>query len=261
MMVDEPAPTGNVMVGTAGWSIPPAVAAEFPGAGSHLERFARQLHAAEINSSFHRRHQVSTYARWARSVPSDFLFSVKLAKTITHVHRLIGVDELLDAFMADVSGLGDKLGAILVQLPPSLTFDPSVAEAFFTKLMDRANCAVVCEPRHPTWFTPEADTLLTRYRIARVAADPAPVPGADRPGGWRGVRYHRLHGSPRAYYSFYDQPYLQHLAASLQQEADFAVPRWCIFDNTASGAAISNAMELASLLAAESAKLHISGST
>src|SRR5204862_1213800 len=81
------------------------------------------------------------------------------------------------------------------------------------------------------------------YQVARVAADPARAPGLERPGGWPGLVYYRLHGSPRTYWSRYDVAFIGAVAASLS-----VVPRsidaWCIFDNTASGAAIENAEEL-----------------
>src|SRR3954465_6896167 len=106
-------------VGTAGWSIPTAAADRFPAEGSSLERYAAVFDAVEINSSFHRPHRRATYERWAQSVPADFRFSVKLPRTITHDAALAGCEALLNRFADEVSGLGDKLGALLVQLPPT----------------------------------------------------------------------------------------------------------------------------------------------
>jgi uncharacterized protein YecE (DUF72 family) len=89
--------------------------------------------------------------------------------------------------------------------------------------------------------------MLVRHKIGRVAADPAPVKGADVPGGWTGIVYYRLHGSPRKYWSKYDEKYIDALARRIQA----AMPVggvWCVFDNTASGAALENSWELNSLL-------------
>ncbi len=238
----------NVRIGCAGWSVPRAESSRFAAAGSHLERYASRLDAVEINSSFHRPHRPATYARWRASVPADFRFSVKLPRAITHDLRLQEAGEPLAAFVREVAGLGEKLGCLLVQLPPSLSFDPAmaaVAEGFFAGL--RALIAapavpVACEPRHPTWFTPTADDLLRGLGVARVAADPARVPAAAEPGGWRGLAYYRLHGSPRTYYSEYSEEFLAALAARLQAEP--GRPVWCIFDNTALGAATANALDL-----------------
>ena len=102
---------------------------------------------------------------------------------------------------------------------------------------------VVCEPRHATWFSPPVASLLDRYRISRVAADPPPVPAAAVPAGWPRVAYFRLHGSPRKYWSRYDEHYIATLATTVRR-IPTAEEVWCVFDNTASGAAIENAWEL-----------------
>lgn len=235
--------SGKVRVGCAGWSIPAASAAEFPGEGTHLERYARRLCVAEINSSFYRPHRPSTYARWAASTPPGFLFSVKVPKEITHTRKLQDPEEPLDRFLAEMSALGDRLGPLLVQLPPRLALDTTHAAAFFQALRARFSGAVVCEPRHPTWFEEEGEQLLQRYEIARVAADPAPVPAAAEPGGWDGLVYYRLHGSPRIYYSRYPEEFLEALAGRMRDR-----DAWCIFDNTAAGEATGNALDLQSRL-------------
>ena len=239
----------RILVGCAGWSLPRAEQERFPETGSHLERYASRFQAVEINSSFHRPHRPSTYARWSASVPAGFLFSVKIPTTITHTQRLRDVGEMLETFMSEVSGLVDKLGCLLVQLPPSLAFERSAVSAFFSDLHARAAGTVVCEPRHPTWFTPEAEVLLRELEIARVAADPACVPEAAEPGGWRGVSYYRLHGSPRIYYSAYSEDYLAALAEKIRADAGEGRSVWCIFDNTTLGAATGNALDLEGRLA------------
>jgi uncharacterized protein YecE (DUF72 family) len=231
-------------VGTAGWSVPSRYAAELPPGGSHLERYARRLDAVEINSSFYRPHQRKTYQRWARSVPAGFRFSVKAPKAMTHEQRLADCGALLDRFVSEVIGLGDRLGVLLVQLPPQLAFDRRVAGRFFRDLHQRLDVPVACEPRHASWFTPDIGDWLAERRIARVAADPAPVPGAGEPGGWNGLAYYRWHGSPRIYYSDYDDMALAALGKRLDAQRRHGVPTWCILDNTALGAALGNALAL-----------------
>jgi uncharacterized protein YecE (DUF72 family) len=237
----------RVYIGTAGWSIPRASANRCSSEGTHLERYARVFACAEINSSFHRPHAAATYAKWAKCTPASFRFAVKIPRTITHDQKLRRARLSLERFLNETAGLGKKRGPLLVQLPPSLAFEPRVARTFFHLLASRHRGDVVCEPRHETWFSASADALLARHKIARVAADPPLVDGADRPGGWLGAVYHRLHGSPRKYWSKYDAAYVEKLATAIQ-----AVPAgidvWCVFDNTASGAALENAWELQSLL-------------
>jgi uncharacterized protein YecE (DUF72 family) len=211
-------------------------------AGSHLERYGAVFNAVEINSSFYRPHRTTTYERWAASVPETFSFAVKVPKAITHERRLTDVGDLLDRFLSEVAGLGSKLGPLLVQLPPSLSFQAGIADRFLSELRTRIVGRIVCEPRHASWFTPGVEALLAELRIARVAADPAPVPGADQPGGWRGLSYYRLHGSPRIYYSAYSPEYLSAIAGLLTRDVAAAVETWCIFDNTAAFAATGDAL-------------------
>jgi len=235
--------SGNLFIGTAGWSIPRQVAPHFPGEGTHLHRYARVLHCVEINSSFHRPHAAATYARWAASAPAEFRFSVKIPRDITHEGALRAARPLIDRFLEESAGLGDKRGPLLLQLPPSLAFDRRVAGRFLDLLRSRFGGPLVCEPRHPTWFAVAAEALLVRHDVARVAADPAPAPGAERPGGWSGLVYYRLHGTPRKYWSRYEPEMLAGLAGDLRRAAAH-VDVWCLFDNTASGAALENAWNL-----------------
>ncbi len=233
---------GSARIGTAGWGIPRAVATAFPDDGSLLERYGRVFDAVEINSTFRRVHRKETFERWAGAVGADFRFSVKVPKAITHEARLRGAEELLEAFMAAAAGLGANLGPLLVQLPPSLAFDAAVFDIFLRRLRALGDPALVCEPRHASWFEPWVDDWLADREVARVAADPALHPGAEAPGGWRGLSYYRLHGSPKVYYSSYDADALAALEGRLAR--DEAVAIWCVFDNTASGAAASNALAL-----------------
>jgi uncharacterized protein YecE (DUF72 family) len=233
-------------IGTAGWSVPSRYAGAVPAGGSQLERYARRLDAVEINSSFHRPHQRKTYERWALCTPVDFRFSVKVPKAITHEARLADCGTLLDRFVAEVTGLGDKLAVLLVQLPPKLAFEERVADRFLRDLRSRIDTPVAFEARNASWFAPEVGAWLAQRRIARVAADPAPVSGAGQPGGWNRLAYYRWHGAPRMYFSDYDAVALASLRRQIDKHCARGVPTWCIFDNTAAGAALGNALALAS---------------
>jgi uncharacterized protein YecE (DUF72 family) len=237
----------TVWIGTAGWTIPRGHADRFPGEGQHLERYARVFNAVELNSSFKQTHRPSSYRRWADLVPVAFRFSVKFPRAITHQRRLVDVDEPLGEFLEGVKQLGEKLGSLLVQLPPSLTFDARLAEEFLGRLRDSFAGTVVVEPRHASWFAKDVDRFLAERRLPRLAADPAPAAGADQPGGWKGVLYYRLHGTPAMYRSPYSREFLAVLATRLREASD--VERWVIFDNTAEGQAVPNALDLLELLA------------
>jgi uncharacterized protein YecE (DUF72 family) len=235
-----------IRIGTAGWGIPRQCAQHFPRDGSGLERYAARFTAVEINSTFRRSHKPHTFARWAEAVPEDFRFAVKMPKRISHELRLRGTRDPLRRFWEEVRDLGPKLGPLLLQLPPSLIYDPAIVEPFFELLRASIDHPVVCEPRHPSWFEVEAERMLATYAIARAAADPARVPAAGGIGGELGLAYYRLHGAPRMYYSSYDCAFLDRLAAKIVGAAAREV--WCIFDNTASGAATANARAMQSRL-------------
>lgn len=240
-----------IRIGTAGWSIPRQHAGLFEGEGSALERYGRVLGCAEINSTFYRSHRASTYARWVDSVPEGFLFSVKAPKTITHECGFLPARELMQGFVEEMRQLGSKLGPMLFQLPPKQGFEERVARAFFGMVREEYGAgAVVLEPRHASWFTADADAVLKEFCVARAAADPERVEGAMRPGGDASVVYYRLHGSPRMYYSSYGSEWMERLAAEMALAARDAEV-WCVFDNTASGAALGDALRLIGMCEAE----------
>lgn len=236
-------------IGTAGWSIASQYAGLFPSEGFGLERYAARLSCVEINSSFYRSHRPSTWSRWGAIVPKDFRFAVKVPRTITHERGLVDSGDLIARLLDETSGLGEKLAVLLVQLPPKLVYRPEVAESFFHELTAATSARVVCEPRHPSWFDAAPDTLLARLKVARVAADPARVAPAALPGGWRGFSYWRLHGSPEIYRTPYGVERLDHYATLLAHETSAIEPPWCIFDNTASLAALGDALLLDERLA------------
>jgi uncharacterized protein YecE (DUF72 family) len=247
-MCAAPAETRSVTrasrIGTAGWSIPKRHTAAFPAGGSHLERYAQRFNAVEINSSFYRPHRRTTYARWAASVPADFAFAVKAPREITHDLRLAGADAALDVFLDATAGLGEKRGVLLFQFPPRFAFDPRATGTFLAALRTRYDCHAAFEPRHASWFTAQTEGLLAEFRIARVAADPAVVPSAAEPGGAPDLCYFRLHGSPRVYWSDYGAEQIEHHAERMKQAEAEGRTAWCIFDNTAAGAATENALAL-----------------
>ena len=234
----------GLRVGTAGWGLPRIWRGEFPAEGSYLERYAARFTATEINSSFYRQHRRAVYERWAAAVPADFRFAVKLPRAITHDQALVASDVLLEVFLEEATGLGTRLGPLLVQLPPSLAYHAEHVDEFFETLRGLHAGAVACEPRNDSWFGADAEAAMRRHGVARVAADPARVPAAAVPGGDDRLVYHRLHGSPRIYYSDYEPERIALLADRLRVDAATAEETWCIFDNTTLGAATGNALAL-----------------
>lgn len=233
----------RLRVGTAGWSIPRETAGLFPAVGPVLSRYAAILPGVEINTSFYRPHRRATYERWAKETPPGFAFAVKAPKSVTHEARLRDAKDLVRCFLDEIAGLGGKLGPVLIQTPPSLPFDDD-ALRFLELWRSYFDGETAWEPRHRTWFTSEADSALEGYMVARVAADPALGPEAARPGGWSGLAYLRLHGSPQVYASAYVEERITELTAPLRDHPN----AWCIFDNTQFGAATRDALTLSDSL-------------
>ncbi|MBF0679533.1 MAG: DUF72 domain-containing protein [Devosia sp.] len=233
------------IIGTAGWSISGELSGRFSGVGSALARYASVFDGVEVNSSFYRHHRQSTWANWHDAVPAHFRFAVKLPRTITHVRQLTDAAEEIATFADEIAPLGDKLGPVLVQLPPSLAFERARAAVFFTQLRQRIAGQVVIEPRHISWGLPDADAVLAQSDIGRVYADPQKLELRREPRN-RSFTYLRLHGAPRVYFSAYSPRDLGEYAEIMRAaQADI----WCIFDNTASGAALRNGLDLRAMLA------------
>lgn len=234
--------TQSLIIGTAGWNVAKESAEHFPQKGSHLVRYSQVLNGVEINSSFYKDHRPATYKRWARETPANFAFSVKLSRSFTHDERLETADSRLTEVLEGVKELGEKFRVLLVQLPPSLSYDSVTADRFFRSLRECYPGGVACEPRHITWSGGEARALFRHYGITKVIADPEPCPceAIDE----QRLVYRRLHGSPDIYKSSYESDFLQMTAKECS--AEIATKEvWCIFDNTTFGHATRNALELA----------------
>ena len=235
--------TPGALIGCAGWTLPRQSASHFPEEGSHLQRYAALFGAVEINSCFYRAHRAQTWARWGECVPAGFRFSVKLPRSITHDQRLCGVDALLDQFAAEAGALGDKLGCVLVQLPPSLQFDAPLAADFFARLRLRFGCMLACEARHPTWFGDDATAVMLAAGVTRVIADPAKGQSGEHVPTAHDI-YLRLHGSPLVYRSDYEPEFLAQLGHDMAGHLAAGRQVWCMFDNTMSRSYVDQAVAL-----------------
>ena len=232
---------GRMLAGCAGWTLTRDTLASFPEPGSHLERYASLFGAVEINSSFYRSHQAKTWQRWAECVPDDFRFSVKMPRTITHDAQLAGIATQLRQFADEIDALGAKLECVLVQLPPKLAFDAALAADFIGQVTERLRCMIALEARNESWFGEEEAALLTCCEVTRVIADPAKGQLGPHVPTTSNI-YVRLHGAPRIYYSSYDPAYLAQLAHDMRVHALAGRTVWTMFDNTASEAAVANAI-------------------
>ncbi|HVN71933.1 MAG TPA: DUF72 domain-containing protein [Desulfomonilia bacterium] len=233
-------------IGTSGWNYDHWRGAFYPDGlpkTRWLKYYAGIFQTVEVNATFYGRMQPSTYEKWKQTTPEGFLWSVKASRFITHIRRLDRAEDPTRTFLESVSRLGEKLGPILFQLPPSLAFEKSLAESFFPLLPHGGR--YVIEARHKSWVSDEALTCLKDHGIAWCISDTAgryPY----REAVTAGFIYIRLHGSKRLYASCYTEDELKEWAAKMR---NWGLDAYVYFDNDFMGYAPMNAVKLRELLA------------
>lgn len=173
--------TGTVRVGMSGFSYPEWVGTFYPEGtrrSDFLAHYATRFGAVEINTTFRRNPAEKTLVKWGETVPDDFRFALKAHQRITHSKRLEDADEAVESFVRGARVLGERLGPVLFQTPPSLALDPDVLDAFCARLPPAV--AYAFEPRHPSFEGDEADAILTRHGVSRCLNDDLTDPGAYR---------------------------------------------------------------------------------
>ena len=162
-----------MLIGTSGWSYQEWVGAFYPNnRAAKLPFYSKVFRTVEVDSSFYKAPSKSMISGWARAVPAKFKFSLKFPKSISHDKRLAGVERELFDFLETLRPLqdADKLGAILLQLPPSFSYPQRKRlEAFFSLLPLNIHFAV--EFRHDSWNRQETWDLLKKYKIANTITD------------------------------------------------------------------------------------------
>ncbi len=232
-------------IGTSGWNYKHWKGIFYPNDLSPrkwLEYYSSQFSTVELNATFYRLPRIQTFESWRQRTPEGFLWSVKANKFITHTKRLKECDEPLNRFYTSVAGLGDKLGPILFQLPPSLSYDEQLFVDFCSLL--RPNHMYTLEIRNKSWIDDRAFETMRKFNIAFCISDTAgrypycEAVTAD-------FVYIRLHGSKKLYASEYT---FDELHAWAQKILDWGKETFCYFDNDFKGYAIKNARQLIHIL-------------
>lgn len=227
-------------VGTSGWSYYSFKGIFYPEdlkPKDWLKFYSQHFKTVEINATFYRTPRPQTFKRWYYETPTDFVFSVKAPKIITHIKRLKEVAEELKVFFKSIAPLEEKARVLLFQLPPSLKYERGLIEQFLELLP--GDYRTVIEIRHASFHNDEFATLLREKGVALCFSDC----GARYPS-WYEVKtanflYLRLHGSPELYVSDYPEEELKRLAVLVKS---FQVSEaYVYFDNTALGHAVENA--------------------
>lgn len=207
-----------------------------------LQYYAAIFNTVEINATFYRQFKDSTYTQWHNKVPDGFCFSVKMSKYITHIKRLSNVDTEIRTCVTSASLLKEKLGVILIQLPPSLKFDAALVADFLSALP--GNYRYTIEARNNTWLCDSSFSLLQKHNVAWCISDTAGrYPYCEEVTA--DFVYIRLHGSTQLYASNYTDQVLNEWAEKI---IGWNRPAYCYFDNDFNAYAVYNAMTLKKIL-------------
>lgn len=237
-----------IRIGTSGWTYPAWRHGFYAGVPQRLwlTHCAEHFTGVEVNATFYRQLKPDTVAGWREKTPPDFAFAVKGHRFITHVHRLADVDEPLTRAKAGLAPLGDKLAAVLWQLPPSLKKDAALLREFGERLRSWPETRHVMEFRHRSWFDDETRAVLADCGLATCISD------APRWPLWETVTsslaYVRLHGHERLYASAYGQERLRPWAEKIRTWLAAGNDVHVYFDNDAEGAAPEDAVRLIAMV-------------
>lgn len=213
-----------------------------------LEFYTQHFQTVEINASFYHQMSKKVYEGWAKRTPQDFVFGVKGSRFITHIKRLKDCHEPLRNFFGSVSGLGEKLGVVLWQLPPRWGADEKRLASFLSMIdnLRFKNIRHAFEFRDKSWLSPSIYSVLKDYNVALVIQDSPYWPTAEIITA--DFTYLRFHGRESLYGSCYNKEELKDWAEKIRtwQKANLTV--YAFFNNDAHGYAVRNAKELKELL-------------
>jgi uncharacterized protein YecE (DUF72 family) len=232
-------------IGTSGWNYKDWKGLFYPTsvpATRWLEYYAQHFDTIEVNATFYRLPKQETFDKWYNSTPQGFLWAVKASRFITHIKRLKDCEEPLERLYNAVKYLKEKMGPVLFQLPPSLSFEQDLLKQFLTNL-DSTHRHVM-EVRHPSWLHEDAFEILKSHNIAACISDTGgryPYTEAITAD----FTYIRLHGPKKLYASKYSNHQLREWAKKIRESN---MDAYIYFDNDFQGYAIENAKGLKKIL-------------
>jgi uncharacterized protein YecE (DUF72 family) len=237
-----------ILIGTSGWNYGPWKDGLYAGVRRQnwLSHYASRFNAVEVNASFYRAVRPTTYAAWRAATPESFRFAIKGHRLVTHVNRLADAAEPVLRQRDSTSVLGERLAAVLWQLPRSVAKDDGRLKAFLATLHLWPRVRHVVEFRHESWFDEDTADLLAAHDVATAISD------SDRWPRWDAVTadlvYIRLHGKPHCYLSPYSADAIADWAARIGAWRAEGRAVQVYFDNTMQGAAVEDARRLAAFL-------------
>jgi uncharacterized protein YecE (DUF72 family) len=237
----------DIVVGTCGWQYRDWRGVVYPtGVPPHdwLAWYARRFPVVEVDSTFYRLPSANTVQRWHEQTPPGFQFVVKASRFLTHVRRLRDPEEPASRLLTRLGPLGPKLGAILLQLPPTMSVDVAALERTLTAL---PGVRVAVEPRHDSWWVDEVAEVLRRAGAATVWSDRRSqlLGPLWQTAPWGYVRLHEGRAAPWPRYG-------RHALRTWQRRLVDAAPSWSeafvLFNNDPGAAAVADAISLRRML-------------
>ena len=239
----------ELRVGTSGWQYKHWKGRFYPKAlptSKWLDYYAGYFDTVELNNPFYRQPERKTFEKWRRAVPDGFVYAVKLNRFITHIKRLNVERDSIERSYGTMAGLGPKLAAVLVQLPPRMKFDEERADRFFSLVAPRRRRHAL-EPRDASWFTEDALAFLRRRRVALVIGETPHWP--THVAVTADFVYLRFHGPERRYGSDYSDDALRQWADRIRVWRGEGRDVFAYFNNDEMGYAPKNALRLRELAA------------
>lgn len=238
------------LAGTSGWNYSGWRGSFYPEglpARQFLSFYASRFETTEVNYSFYHLPRVSTYEKWKAETPDGFVFALKASRFISHVKRLGHVREPWAEFVRRARALGDKLGPILLQLPPNFHATEEnrrrLARLFSYRISSAQGMRLAVEFRHESCFEEPMLSLLRAHRVALVIAHSSryPVPEAVSTAPFV---YFRFHGPKELFASGYSDVELERWASHAKRFLDQGLDVYAYFNNDAMGDAVPDAQTL-----------------
>jgi uncharacterized protein YecE (DUF72 family) len=241
------ASSGRARVGCSGWEYKHWRGDFYPfdlPRAQWFEYYAARYDTVEINNSFYRLPEESTFARWADRAPDSFVYAVKASRFLTHMKKLKDPAEPVERLFSRMRPLANHLGPVLYQLPPNFQLNLERLEQFLQSLP--VGIRHVVEFREPSWYVPDVDALLARFGVARCVHD---MKGSatlrERVGPFVYVRFH---GASGTYSGGYGTERLRRWAEWMRRELATGVDVFAYFNNDVGGHAPRDAATLRGLL-------------
>jgi uncharacterized protein YecE (DUF72 family) len=202
-----------------------------------FEHYAQSFDTVEINNTFYRLPAAHTFDAWRERAPEGFVYVLKFSRFATHIKRLKDPVEPIQRFLESAMHLGDRLGPILVQLPPRFKVNPQRLYAFLEATP--RSFRWVCEFREPDWLNEEVYQILETHGAALCIHDMLPDHPKRITADWSYLRFHGDH-----YQGSYTPQFLSATAGRIRDYLARGLDVYAYFNNDQAGYAVRNALDL-----------------